>query len=80
MTLRIIAVLALAAGVTSCAPPPPYPNAWGAQAVVMGPLNAEPWVGTWSPSAPYQSSNEHQPFQTPNSLPVGAWTTPPYRY
>ena len=77
MTPRLIAALALAAAVVSCAPPPPYPNAWGAQAVtMMGPLNAEPWVGTWSPTAWYQGASQHQPFQTPNSLPVGAWTIP----
>lgn len=76
MLPRMLAALVTTVAVTACVPPPP-PDAWGAQAVAFGPLNGEPWVGTQTPSGRYQDSGSHRPFQTPNSLPLGAYT-PPY--
>jgi hypothetical protein len=56
--------------VASCALPPPSPPA------VLGPLNSEPWVSTQSPPALYTSAGGRAPFQTPNSLPLGAYNLP----
>ena len=76
MAFRLFAALVMAGLSASCAQQP-YTDPWGMPSVpVMVPFNGEPWVGTWSPTAWYQSANQHQPFQTPNSLPPGALTIP----
>ena len=64
----IAAALVLVAG---CALPPPPPPA------VLGPLNSAPWVSTQSPPAAYTSAGGRAPFQTPNSLPWGAYNLLP---
>ena len=76
MLPRVLAALVIAAIVAGCVPPPP-PDAWGAQAVAYVPAYGPSWVGTQTPSGRYQDSGSHRPFQTPNSLPLGAYT-PPY--
>jgi hypothetical protein len=63
----IVAALLLVAG---CALPPPAPVA------VLAPWNSEPWVSTQSPAAPYTTAGARAPFQTPNSLPLGAYNLP----
>jgi hypothetical protein len=69
--IRLVIVSLFAfAGCTYAPSPPP-------QAVLLSPpaFNTEPWAGTQSPSAPYVGGTVQQPFQTPNSLPLGAATT-----
>lgn len=74
--LMIAGLIAVAGCAAPAYPPPVYP-AWAAyQPIPLGGFNTEPWVGTQTPSGPYTTSGTHQAFQTPNSLPQGAWTTP----
>lgn len=71
-TLAILALMPMA--LAGCVPPPNFPP----QPVVLGPLNGEPWVNTQSPAGSYDTSGSHLPFQTPNSLPPGAWNATGY--
>ena len=72
VVVRTFVTLALT-GCVSQAPPVPW-----SQPVALGPLNSEPWVSTQAPAGYYGSSGRNLPFQTPNSLPPGAWNRPGY--
>ena len=61
-----MAIIALVL-VVGCAAPSPPPLA------VLGPLNSEPWVSTQYPPGLYTTAPDRVPFQTPNSLPLGAY-------
>jgi hypothetical protein len=70
LRLSLIALI-----LSGCALPPPLPPP--TQPPPVG-FNLEPWVGSQIPSGPYVTAGTHQMFQTPNSLPLGAATTPPF--
>ena len=76
-TRMLIITASITVALTGCvAPVPAYPPP--SQPVVSGPLNSEPWVSTQAPAGTYASYGSHLPFQTPNSLPAGAWNQPAY--